>query len=611
MPVSAINLKFFLFILPDASNFVFLDVFIFTASLIASKLKLSSIISRKVKLIKKGKNFLGLCPFHNEKTPSFSVSQDKGLYYCFGCHAGGDVFNFVMRHQGLSFDDAARILAEEAGVALEAESPQERQRRHKQKELEKINRYALAFFEHSLWAKEGKIARDYLKERGIPEDFAKAWRLGFGGVAKDFIPYLEAKKIQSNHARELGLISHDGRNSFFEKRLIFPILDEKDRLLGFGGRRLFEYQDAKYLNSKESSLFNKRECLFGLARAQESIRQTQRLILVEGYTDVLACHRAGLSQAVAALGTAFTSEHAGRCARLAKESLLLLDSDEAGQRASRKIAELLLRAKQKVLVAPLEAGEDPDSIVRKHGRESLELCVQKAMPAVEYFFEKAFAQMPASIEERAALAADLSALVLALDSGLERDLYLAQLSEQVGLTPTQLRQSVKQKKPQTRSKPRSQGVESTSEEAQISRGPAVWEVDILCELLLFPLIRERLSELEGFNWSPPVRALVGDLADSEVDLEEVFGNYVSKYSILRRLQSVEPIVDLDRDLTQERAERTFNTIKVRLEVRQVDEALHDVIRELRIAADKGLEIDELIVRKQQLTRRKRELLAST
>ena len=579
--------------------------------LIRQGVDIVKIVGSYLQLDKKGSRFIGLCPFHHEKTPSFSVTQDKGLYYCFGCHAGGDVFNFVMRHQGLSFDDAAHLLAGDAGVTLEAESPQQRQRRHKQKELEKINRFALAFFEHALWAKEGKVARDYLKERGIPESFAKEWHLGFGGLAKDFMPYLQSKKIPAEQARELGLISQDGRHAFFEKRLIFPILDEKEKLLGFGGRRLFEFQDAKYLNSKESFLFNKRECLFGLTNARETIRQTQRLILVEGYTDVLACHRAGLSQAVAALGTAFTAEHAGRCARLAKESVLLLDSDAAGQRASRKIAELLLRAKQKVLVAPIPAGEDPDSLLKKQGLEALELCVKKAMPAVEYFFEQAFSHMPDGVEGRAALAADLTALVLALDSGLERDLYLAQLSEQVGLSPEQLRKNAKQAYRKPKPEARSPQPDSALEPVEKERGPAAWEVDILCELLLFPVLQGRLSELEAFTWSAPVRALLRDLAASDADQEQIIDNYSSKYSKLRRLGGIEALADLEADAAQERAERTFTTIKVRLEVRQVDEALHDVIRELRMSADKGLDVDELVVRKQQLTRRKRELLGST
>ena len=579
--------------------------------LIRQGVDIVKIVGSYLKLDKKGPRFIGLCPFHHEKTPSFSVTQDKGLYYCFGCHAGGDVFNFVMRHQGLSFDDASRLLASEAGVALEAESPQQRQRRHKQKELEKINRYALAFFENALWAKEGKVARGYLKERGIPENFAKQWHLGFGGLAKDFIPYLQSKKIDAEQARELGLISQDGRHAFFEKRLVFPIFNEKDKLLGFGGRRLFEYQDAKYLNSKESVLFNKRECLFGLVKAQETIRQTQRLILVEGYTDVLACHRAGLLQAVAALGTAFTSEHAGRCARLAKESVLLLDSDAAGQRASRKIAELLLRAKQKVLVAPMQAGEDPDSLMQKQGVEALELCVKKAMPAVEYFFAQAFANMPDGVEGRAALAADLSGLVLALDSGLERDLYLAQLSEQVGLSPEQLRKNAKQKYRQAKPEGRSPRVDSAADQTEKSRGPAAWEIDMLCELLLFPVLQERLSELEGFSWSAPARALIRDLATPDADQKQIILKYSSEYKHLSRLLGIEALADLEADVVQERAERTFTTIKVRLQVRQVDEALQDVIRDLRMTTDKGLEIDELVVRKQQLTRRKRELLGST
>ena len=568
------------------------------------------IVSSYLKLEKKGSRFIGLCPFHHEKTPSFSVTQDKGLYYCFGCHAGGDVFNFVMRHQGLSFDDAARMLASEAGVALEAETPQERQRRHKQKELEKVNRYALAFFEHGLWADGGKVARSYLQERGIPESFAKTWHLGFGGEAEDFIAYLQSKKINLSHVRELGLISQDGRHAFFDKRLVFPIFDEKDKLLGFGGRRLFEYQDAKYLNSKESFLFNKRECLFGLNQAHKTIRQSQRLILVEGYTDVLACHRAGITQAVAALGTAFTAEHAKRCARLAKESVLFLDSDAAGQRASRKIAELLLRAKQKVLVAPLPSGDDPDSLLESQGAEALELCIGKALPAVEYFCSQAFETMPEGVEGRAALAADLTRLILALDSGLERDLYLAQLSEQVGLSPEQLRQNAKKERrppPPQRSSPLpEQGIESE----KVS-GPAAWEVDIICELLLFPALEGRLSELEGFNWSAPIRALLRELSTEGSEKSIIIDKYISDFRELSRAKGIEPLADLAGDEADARAERTFSAIKVRLEVRQVDEALQDVIRDLRISADKGLDVDELVVRKQQLTRRKRDLLEST
>ena len=401
------------------------------------------IVGRHVALKKSGRNHVGLCPFHNESTPSFSVSADKKLYHCFGCHVGGDVFDFIMRFQGLDFASALRHLAEQVGVELEAESPHVRQERALRQTLGNINRAAQSFFEQALWSPRGQAAQQYLQGRGIPAKLAKERRLGFGGSADALMQHLAKQGFDTGAVRRAGLLPEQGERPLFTARLTFPILDLEGRIAGFGGRRLTDDKtQPKYVNSRDGALFQKRGLLYGLYEGQGSLRRSKRIVIVEGYTDVLAMAQAGVGEAVAALGTAFNAEHANLCKRLVREAVVVMDADAAGQKAAQEVSQVLIKAGLKTTVAALPGGEDPDSLLRKGGSAALQRALAATQPAVEYFMEKAFAG-PMGIEDRADAARQLQPLLGCLESGLERDLYTHRLAEKVGVSVEQLRRHLR------------------------------------------------------------------------------------------------------------------------------------------------------------------------
>ncbi len=562
------------------------------------------VIGRFIELKKHGQRHLGLCPFHGEKTPSFSVSADKGLYYCFGCHAGGDVFSFLMRQQGLDFQSAVREVAKTVGVELAPESDAARKRRTLEEELSRVNEYALAFFEHALWTPAAEGARRYLHERALPEEQARERRLGYGGARGELLAYLQAKNVKKDRAMRAGLLTEDGERSLFDGRLIFPIGDGHGHLAGFGARRLGEGAGPKYINTRESPLFTKRQLLYGWQEATGTILKKHEVVIVEGYLDVLACQRAGVTNAVAALGTALTDEHARACARVAKRALLLFDADAAGVRASHEATLHLLRAGLKVMLAPLPEGEDPDSVVRKDGARALKKLLAEPRPAIEVFIERAFATPATSIEARAEQATGIAPLLGALGDGLERELYVARLAERVGLASDLLERHLRAA---VKRAPRPQSVHK-EEVAQAVPAPAppvldAGELRLVSELLLYPHLRPRFGELSEYATHEVTRQLLEGLAESTIPFEEVVTATVTQPVWQRKLLRVTAaalVTPEDKD----RAERTFADVLRRLKLRHLDVALAEVVGQLRIADAQGDETEPLMRRKQELTRRR-------
>ncbi len=575
---------------------------------IRDRIDIVRVIGACVELKKKGSRYVGLCPFHGEKTPSFSVTQEKGLYYCFGCHAGGDAFSFLMRHQGIDFQTAVRSLAKEAGVEMAPESEAVRRRRKEESELVGVNDFAQAFFAHALWRDGARQARAYLQERGISDEFARTCRLGFGGDTGELLSYLEAKKVPSTLAGAAGLLSEDGKRTLFEGRVTFPIYDASDRLAGFGARRLGDGSAPKYINSRESALFTKRKLLYGWEVAQDAIRRTSRVVLVEGYTDVLACQRADLREAVAALGTAFTDDHAKLVSRLAKDAVVVFDADAAGQRASLKVVQRLLGAKVRTHVASLPAGSDPDSVVAKGGGDALRKVIDAAVPAVEHFINTAFGEDDLSIEERAQAAQELAPLLNALSSGLERDLYTARLAERVGVSVEQIQAHLRAA-PKPRPKQQPTQPKSDSPPAAPSTPPttpAKTEIDLLREILLYPDLRSRLSELAEYA-SDPMRVLLDDLAESEAPVGDVLSRHLSDGRTVVRLSGIEPVRCKSADEQTERSERTFGDVLNRFKVRHMRVSLRDMRQELQELEARDEPTDEIVRRLQALTRQEKEL----
>ncbi len=384
---------------------------------------LADVIGRRVKLAKKGREHLGLCPFHKEKTPSFTVNEDKGFYHCFGCGEHGSVFDFVMKTDGLSFPEAVEKLAAEAGMDIPQDSPEELRRQKQRQTLYDVTEKAALFFEHRLRAPAGKPALDYLKRRGLGGDAIKRFRLGFAppgaGGGRGVLKQALAKDgITEEQMIAAGLIIQPddksrGTYDRFRGRVMFPITDARGRVIAFGGRYLGD-QDAekdtkapKYLNSPETALFHKGRVLYGLKLASGPARKVGTIIVTEGYTDVIALHQAGFENAVAPLGTALTEDQIRILWKIVPEPVLCFDGDAAGQKAAARAAERalpLLASGYGLRFAMLPDGEDPDSLIGAGGPQSMKAVIDAALPLSEVLWRmETGGRIPKTPEERAGL----------------------------------------------------------------------------------------------------------------------------------------------------------------------------------------------------------------
>lgn len=351
------------------------------------------VVGSYVSLKKKGKRYWACCPFHQEKTPSFSVSQEDGLYYCFGCHAGGDVFSFVEKMENLSFTEAVERLAEAAHLELpQAEvSPEEKRRKQFNDELYHAMELAVVYFHNCLRRTNmGKPGLAYFKRRHLTDETIDRFKLGFAPDSwhKLYGDFRTIKHISDTVLVTSGLVGHKNGRYYdtFRNRCMFPILNLKGKPVAFGGR-VMDDSKPKYLNSPETPIFNKRQLLFALYQALPEIRRTRQVIMVEGYMDAISLHAHGVTNAVASLGTAFTIEQARLLKRYADEVVFSYDMDAAGQNATRRALEIAGTTGLKMRVLHLSEGKDPDEFVNKYGGEAYKEAVAQAIPALDYLFK--------------------------------------------------------------------------------------------------------------------------------------------------------------------------------------------------------------------------------
>lgn len=348
------------------------------------------VISGYVRLQKKGNSYFGLCPFHNEKSPSFSVSRQKQMYYCFGCGAGGNVFTFLMEYENFTFQEALKTLADRAGVTLpEAEySKEARERADMKATLLHINKLAAKYYYAQLRQPQGAAGLKYLKDRQLGDDMLRAFGLGYSNkYSDDLYRYLKGKGYKDDMLAKAGLISYDERQGVYDKfwnRVMFPIMDVNNRVVGFGGRVMGDAKP-KYLNSPETPIFDKSRNLYGLNRARRS--KKTYFLLCEGYMDVIALHQAGFDNAVASLGTAFTPGHASLIKRYVNEVYLTYDSDDAGTRAALRALPILKDAGITAKIIRMEPFKDPDEFIKNLGAEAFEERILKARNGFLYSLE--------------------------------------------------------------------------------------------------------------------------------------------------------------------------------------------------------------------------------
>ena len=408
------------------------------------------VVSQYVRLTRRGSTYFGLCPFHNEKTPSFSVTPGKQMYYCFGCGAGGNVYNFIMEYENYTFGEALKHLADRAGVELPKieYSREVREKAEQRAELLEINKQAAQYYYYQLRTEGGKIGYQYLSGRGLSEETMRKFGLGYsdkfgGGLYK----FLKSKGYSDERLRESGLFNVDERHGMYDKfwnRVIFPIMDVNNRVIGFGGRVMGDGKP-KYLNSPETKIFDKSRNLYGLNIARTT--RKKYLILCEGYMDVISMHQAGFTNAVASLGTALTSGHASLLKRYTQEVLLLYDSDEAGIRAALRGIPILRDAGVSSRVVNLKPYKDPDEFIKNMGAEAFEERLGQASDS--FMFRVSIAESEFPMDEpqgQNRFFERCAELLLELKDELERNLYIEAIVKkyrgQYGVSAEDLRKRV-------------------------------------------------------------------------------------------------------------------------------------------------------------------------
>lgn len=408
-----------------------------------------SLIGEYVSLRKAGKNFSGLCPFHQEKTPSFSVSPERQIFHCFGCGEHGDVFTFLMKIDNLTFPEAVRQLARKTGVVIPERTPGGKEKEiwtHKE-QIVRANGLAVEYFTRMLISPAGQKARNYLEQRGTGQNAVDTFRIGFAPDGwQGLVDFLQRKSIPSDIAEEAGLVisrSGEGNKGHYDRfrgRIIIPIEDAEGRVVAFGGR-VMEGGEPKYLNSPESPVYTKGNNLFGLFRTREAIRARGFAILVEGYFDLIALWASGIRNVVATLGTALTRSQVDLLGRYTKKVAALFDPDEAGKKALARSLELFLPGNIQAMAVILPAGYDPDSFVRSKGRQEMEKLLAGAQPMADYYIDEILGSSSSLQDDRDQLR-EAVAFIKKIDDAVERNLFIKKISGKLNVDQDVLKKEV-------------------------------------------------------------------------------------------------------------------------------------------------------------------------
>ncbi|MFH1807402.1 MAG: DNA primase [Pseudomonadota bacterium] len=539
------------------------------------------VIGRTVSLKQRGKNHIGLCPFHQEKTPSFNVSPERGSFYCFGCHASGDVFAFVQRTEGKNFPEAVRELASQVGIVLEerAESPEEKAAREKRQRLLEVLQAVQDLYHGALAAPGGQAARTYLAGRDIDTELIERFGIGFGGAGRDLRRLGPLEGIQDDELEEVGVVARSERGDYhrFGERITFPIRDPQGRVVGVGARVFGRFDDgkrAKYINSPEGPLFHKSDLLYGLHEARPKLGRGGTAVLVEGYLDVISLAKIGLPTAVAPCGTALTRNQARLLRRHAAKAVLCFDGDEAGQKAARRALPLLLEQQIETHLAVLPSAEDPDSMARRNA-EQLQTLVDKAPLALEHIIAEAAGQAGATVEGRLRAVDTLREPLLAMPESLARDLFIERAAQALAIEIGALRRELSRHgrtdpapraveppldSPVVEAEPRPERIHQ--QERQIVRlfleWPNLLEEEAaahLPQMLRSPSVRqfldESLQQVQVSGSSPALDTLVGLL--SHPVLREVAAEVIQGQRVYGEAQAREALEETCDNLWRTRA----------------------------------------------------------
>ena len=513
---------------------------------IKGRLSIINLIESYTSVKKSGRGFVGLCPFHDDKNPSMHIDEEKGLFHCFSCGAGGDIFGFYMRYNNLSFPEALTELAKKANVELAKPSAKAKKDNSRAALLYKVNKAALEFYRDTLErGQKGKPARNYLDKRGMPAELIEEFSIGYAPSEWDALSkFFTKKKVPQSLAERVGLIvkrkEGSGYYDRFRDRVMFPIKDIEGRVIGFGGRVINPEDQPKYMNSPESPVYSKRRSFYGIDKSRDSIRREGRAVLVEGYTDFLALYSAGIKNVVATLGTSLTHDHGAILRRYTENVVVLFDSDESGVKASLRSLDVLLEEGLMPHVAPLPAGEDPDSFIKKHGPEKFMGLISSSKSWIDFFTDRALEQYREGSLTMNQLVREVSDLLMKVKNPVERSLSIKKASEKLGVRENEILSNVKHSK----TTGRSSGAKNSSYSSH--------ERLLLTILLKYPSLSNVIS---GENWqdyvvNQEIKSVLEEIVSNEVrDISNLlvhFNNKAEQDLISSFLMSSDSIEDLDQ-----------------------------------------------------------------
>ena len=534
------------------------------------------VISEYISLKPRGKNFFGLCPFHNEKTPSFSVDPQKQLYHCFGCGEGGNVFNFIMAQERLDFVDAVKFLAERKGISLPGtlDSAQDEKVKRQRQEFYKINRAAAMFYHQNLLSNEGLHALEYLRSRGIDSKTIRTFGLGYAPDSWNLtMNHLLDQGFNKDLLIQIGLIVEKGNSTYdrFRNRIMFPIIDHRERVVGFGGR-VMDDSLPKYLNSSESPIFNKSNILFGINLVKKQ-RPIDHLIIVEGYLDVIALYEYGLRNAVASLGTALTQDQAKLLRRYTSNIYIAYDGDTAGQKATARGLDILKDVGCNVKVIKLPKGMDPDDILRKHGIEYFNKLINNAVSLTDFKLEQLRSGYDLNnAEDKIEFATKAAEILVGVENPLERDVYIQKLYTSTGFRPELIYRLIDQLESRKRPGLKRSVVGNNRYTKSVDKVKPSLPANIKAEMHLIRLMTES-GEM--------ARNIISQLGD--IEFEDSLHSEV--LDIIKRLleKDIEPNAAQILNYVQEHQRRCKLTeiFKLEMEYDNVDKYIKDCIDELR------------------------------
>jgi DNA primase len=581
---------------------------------IRSRASIVEVISDYVTLKKAGRNYMGLCPFHTEKTPSFTVSEEKEIYHCFGCQAGGSVFHFLMQYDHLTFPESVERVAARYGITVERSQGTGAARESGEREnLYRINERVAGNYQKLLFAHpEGKRALEYLKARGVDDATARKFMLGYAPQnGSGLLGLLKTEKWSVSDALRLGLLGQRGPHQFHEKffaRVMFPIISPAGKVIAFGGRVLNEALP-KYLNSSETPLFHKGATLYGLYHAKEGIRKADRVVVVEGYLDVIALSQHEISYSVATLGTALTADHVRALSRFTKNIIALFDGDDAGQKAAARSFEIFVEAGLLGRAAFLPPSEDPDTFIRSQGKAALEAILDQAVPLADYYFTWLEQRHGKTLEGKSQIASEVSRVLAKVNNAFEVDLLIRRAVDMLGIREELLRHPP--------GRPAAVNTRQALSVAIPKNRDEVAQRSLAGLMLRLPALTERLTqESEARQWFGPTwRAVVDaiiaqwqergniDLFRLTQALPTELGSEIAALALEWEILSNAECAKMADDCLAHLGRKHLETHKrdLRIAIRAAEEKKDEKAKRERM-----LEWQDLVRKERQLERRKRE-----